>query len=516
MPSAPRSFFVRHPLLREACCWAIPALLFGAGLRVLFLSYLPYAFWGADSRSYFSFAHRLISELYVSLDEKRRFLYPILMVPVALLPGAPLRWLAILQHAFGVATLLPLAYVVRKTFVFWRLWIVPVTVLFAGLPVVLWYEHELLGENVFFALLVWAFAGWVAWVGEPRIERARGLFWWFFVPFALFILTKPSGRFAWPGVVAGLVIVAAWQRLSRAQIVALVALLPVTLAVGSRKQGAWLLYTATFPLTQLETPLHADYKAQIRDLVEPLARNPDTFYLFDDVPFDFLERPGDHPDRPLWAALARDEKLKSRIYMDLAVEGIKAHPARFVWFGVQRAIASANHSMFGRNRFTGEYFRDKTEHFYEEAQRDERSPIRMAYALPKRGALPPYEEFVGRLDPARGSWPERVVRGWGETIGDALDFVSIPKVPKAERSILLARPTMLGVWLALGALLSLLPRYRRTLGVWMLLALSYELGVFVVSQTNARYFGPAWPVIVVLLALPADALLGAIRAGVRR
>jgi len=78
----------------------------GAGLRLLLLSYLPYAFWGADSRSYYSFAHKLISEFYVSLDEKRRYLYPILMLPVSLLPGAPLRWLAILQHALGVVTLL--------------------------------------------------------------------------------------------------------------------------------------------------------------------------------------------------------------------------------------------------------------------------------------------------------------------------------------------------------------------------------------------------------------------------
>ena len=72
----------------------LPALLLGAVLRVLFLHYSPYAYWGADSRSYFSFAHKLVEEGYLSLDEKRRYIYPFLMVPATLLPGATLQWVA--------------------------------------------------------------------------------------------------------------------------------------------------------------------------------------------------------------------------------------------------------------------------------------------------------------------------------------------------------------------------------------------------------------------------------------
>ncbi|MGB8165932.1 MAG: hypothetical protein WCF18_00470 [Chthoniobacteraceae bacterium] len=506
MPARLRAFLARHPLLRDALVWAIPALVFGATLRLLLVSYLPYAFWGADSRSYYSFAHKVITEGYVSLDEKRRYLYPLLMLPVSLLPGAPLRWIAIFQHALGVATLVPLAYVVRKTLVHWRLWIIPVTVLYAGLPITLWYEHELLGENVFFALLVWAFAGWVAWAGEDRPARMHRLFWCFFVPFALFLLTKPSGRFVWPGVVVGLVLIAAWRRLVPREIVALAALVLVTLTVGSKKQGAWLLYTATFPLTQLEAPLHADYKAQIRDLVEPLARNPGVYYLFDDEPFAFLERPGDHPDRPLWQRLGSDEKLKSKIYMDLAIEAIKARPLMFVGFGLQRAVASSNLSSFGVQRFTGEYYRGRSAGRYAEAQRVEKGAVRLAHALPMRGELPTYEEFNHRLDPVPGSWCERVVRTWVGWIGEALDFSTMPRVAKEERRITLARPTLLGCWLVAGALLAFLPRYFRTLGVWTIVAAGYALGVFIVSQTNARYFGPVWPVLVVLLAVPADVL----------
>src|ERR1700733_2674871 len=122
-----RSFFQRHPLVRDAILWTIPALAFGAVVRALLLSYLPYAYWGADSRSYFSFAHRLFHDGAFSLGGKRRFLYPILMVPVTMLPGGPLRWLPWFQHALGFATLLPLGYVIRKTLRCWKLWIVPIT-----------------------------------------------------------------------------------------------------------------------------------------------------------------------------------------------------------------------------------------------------------------------------------------------------------------------------------------------------------------------------------------------------
>jgi hypothetical protein len=302
-----RHFLACHPLVRDALLWAIPALVFGAVLRALLTSYLPYAYWGADSKSYFGFAHKLITEGYISLNEKRRFLYPIFLVPVSLLPGPPLRWLAVIQHTLGVASLVPLAYIVRKTLVYWKLWIVPITVAFAGLPVIVWYEHELLGENVFFATLLWTFAGWCAWVSEERIERSRRLFWCFFVPFTLFILTKPSGRFVWPGIGMGLVLVAAWRRLDWRRILALGALAIATLFVGAKKQGAWLFYTAVFPLTQLDTPLHAEYKAQIRDLVESMRARLDNYYTNDVQAFEFLERTDSDPQRTLWVSLDKDE-----------------------------------------------------------------------------------------------------------------------------------------------------------------------------------------------------------------
>src|SRR4051794_38059236 len=120
-------FLRRHPAVRDALLWALPALVVGLVLRACLLSYMPLAYWGSDSRSYFDFTYKLYVEHYISLVEKRRFLYPIFVALVALLPGTPLRWLAWVQHGFGLLTLIPVAYVVRKTFFQWRWWIVPIT-----------------------------------------------------------------------------------------------------------------------------------------------------------------------------------------------------------------------------------------------------------------------------------------------------------------------------------------------------------------------------------------------------
>src|SRR6201986_983502 len=114
----------RHPIWRDALLWALPALALGAAFRLLLISYLPYADWNADSRSYYSFAHNLTAHGYFSLYDKRRYFYPIFLLPVSWLPGSPLRWLALIQHALGLLTLVPLAYVIRRSLACWRVWVV--------------------------------------------------------------------------------------------------------------------------------------------------------------------------------------------------------------------------------------------------------------------------------------------------------------------------------------------------------------------------------------------------------
>ena len=499
-------FLARHPALRDALLWVLPAIIFGAALRLMMLHYSPYAYWGADSFSYYEFTHRFAADYSISLNEKRRVLYPILMAMVTVLPGVPLQWLAWLQHGFGLLTLVPLAYVMRKTFTFWRWWTIPVTVLYAGLPVVLWYEHELLGETLFFAFVVWAFAGWIAWAKEPQRERAARLWWLFFAPFALLILTKPSARFFWPGLLIGLVLVVAWRKLRPIHYAALAALMVVTLNIGSTKQGKWFLYVASFPLTQLDTPLHAEYKAEIRDMVAARRERLDYYYREDREPFLFTRNPRAFPERQLWATLAKDGDRCSSVYMALSLEAIKAEPLNFLYLGLQRTIFSANLSDFKEGRFEADYFPVRFQSYYDKAvehlEKDKQTPIPLALGFPVAGPLPPFEEVARQLSPAPESASARLVMAWVKRYEAASDLVRAPK----NSTVAQARPTMLGYWLLLGIALSFTGAYRSTAGVWTLAALGYLAGVFLVSEQNPRYFGAVWPVFFPLLAVPADFL----------
>lgn len=503
-----RSFTRRHPVVVETLLWSIPALLFGAILRILLTSYLPYAFWNADSRSFYTFTQKFMQHGWFSLGDKRRYLYPLLLLPISELPGGVLRWLPIFQHAFGLITLVPLAYVVRKSLVFWRVWIVPITVVYAGLPLILWCEHELLGDHLFFALFIWTFAGWVAWVTQSAPERARRMFWAFLVPLALFIITKPHGRFVWPGLIIGLCLVKAWKPLRWPQWMALFLVLAITPTVGSNKQGAWLFYDAAFPLTRLDTPLHAEYKALLRERVERFRQQLGTYYAVqEEEPYYFLRDPEKHSDSPLWKKLSHDPALKNRIYFDLAFEAVKSRPDLFLYMGLQRVAFDANISTYETTHFEDGAFMKRSQEYYDEAAADEESPVRIAYALPTRGPVPTQDEFQRRIEPKPGSWAARTVRTIVNAYGTKLDFLRYTDPAYQPHQLSFVRPTFLGCWLLLGAALSLLPRYRRTLGVWMVLAVIYVFGVYIISVVNIHYIAPVWPVFFAVLAVPGDVIL---------
>lgn len=499
------AFFRRHPALRDALLWAIPAILFGIILRLCLLSYSRFAYWGSDSRSYFDFAQKLFEEHYVSFQEKRRFLYPIFLALVTALPGTPLKWLAWIQHGLGLVTIIPVAYCVRKSLAGWRWFIIPVTILYTGHPVLFWYEHELLGENLFFALIVWSCAGWFAWVSESDRARANRLWWLFLVPFAGFILTKPSGRFFYPGLALGFLIVAGWRRLGLPQLSALAAVLIATFFVGSRPQAAWLLYVSTFPLTNLESPALASYKAEIRDLVEPLHQDLEHYHKNDRATFDFLENPGRHPERPLWAALEKEPKKKPAVYMELAKEAIRAHPIEFLYLGYTRVLYSANLSHFKKERFApgyfAEHFRDDYDSSNPRVNRNVPSSIPLVLGLRAKTVLPPYQDFISQRLSQRDNHPlsSKFVMAWASLYARLGDLVMLPESGLGD-----ARPTLLGYWLLLSIGFAFAPAYRCTWAPWCLASVGYLCAVFLVSLVSPRYFAPAWPVFIPLLFLPLD------------
>jgi hypothetical protein len=512
-----RGFFQRHPVLRQAALWCVPALVLGAALRLVLLSYLPHAYFGSDSNSYLGFAQRLLTTGDFSLYDKRRYLYLIAMLPVSLLPGSMLQWLAWLQHGMGLLTVIALGYTVRRTCAHWRWVIIPATCVHAGMPMLVWYEHEMLAETLFFNGVVWTMASWAAWTARDgrngAAAKSGGGFWWFFAGFATLLLTKSAGRFFLPGIVLALVATKAWKNLTRRQWIALGAVCALVPTIGQDKQGAWLLYTSAFPLTRLESPLHAEYKAEIADMVREAQARAAAGETDTSLWKMFLKFPERHGERPLWQKLGGDAALQRRIYKDLAVEGIRTRPFDFLGIAVRKICAAANPDEFDTERFNPAHYLEKYEHHYERDAKKDPAKLHLLWGLKKDAPPPPYAEFSRRIAPRPDAPAARWLKGYADAFQAAaplvLDDERDPDKDDEEGGI--ARgPAPAGWWIAAGALLSLLPWWWRTAGVWTVTMAGYLVGVFLVGGANPRFFGPAWPVLILLAALPFDAIFRAV------
>ncbi|MGC1479813.1 MAG: hypothetical protein WA771_04875 [Chthoniobacterales bacterium] len=499
-----------HPAVVDACVWAISAIVIGLVLRVLLTVLQPYAYYGSDSDSYFSFTFRLLTEGVASIPEKRRYVYPLLVLPSGLLPGSALRWLPVFQHGFGLLTLIPLAYVVRKVFVKWRWWVVPITVAYAATPIVIWYEHELLGEAFFFASFIWAFAAWVAWC--YRIESARRwewVWWSFFVAFGLCALTKPAGRFFWPGLIIGLISVKAWRMLRWWHWAALVGLLVMSWTLGKGSQASRLLYTSALPLTRLDTSSHAELKAEIEPLVKAARKNLDRYYLNDDAAKDFLRGGYRSAEYPAWRKLRQAPgDPEYDVMRDLALEGIFSAPHLFIYIALQRTVGSMNWAVFKEERFEPEYFPRKFENRYEDLI-EEPKQARILLGLPEGEPLPSYEEIRSKLLSGQNETLQSWQTAWVNAAISIGKFVEHPTQDGIRRTLGQMTPTWQGWILIAGVICSLAAkRFRTTLGVWVLIAGGHAVGVHLVGSCNPRFFALTWPIVFVVMAAPLDWIAG--------
>lgn len=488
----------RHPAVRDALLWSIPAVLVGVVVRMLLLSYQPFAYWGSDSGSYFWFAQRLLLEGQISLPAKRHFLYPLFLVPVAVLPGATLSVLAWVQHAFGLATVFAVGYCIRKVFDWWRVWILPVTLLFATLPVLIWYEHELIGESLFAHTLAWAFAGWLAWDGRGRTASA----WWFFlIPFAACILTKSAGRFFWPGILLGLVATRAWKHLRWPQWAATGVLFAISWTMGESSQGVRLLYTTAFPLTVLGSPAHAGLKSEIRTLVEESRAELASYHLKDSRPKEFL-RSGlkDRRQYPQWAALARDEDHLWGVVKDLALEAVGSSPLDYASIAGRRTMAAMDLSGFRSERFSADYFPLRFDEAH--AEMLDRGELGRRLSVLLFGASPDTESLNPFAEPLRVK--DSGLPSVYAAAADKIHQMMTPVVAAKDGQIFL---TFSGWWLLAACLIALHPSLFPRLGVWLAVVLGYALGVHFLGSSNPRFLVPIWSVLCIAAALPADRLL---------
>jgi hypothetical protein len=505
---------------RTLLCWCIPALLAGAALRLAILSYLPFATVRPDSDSYLSFAYRFLLDGDMSLNEKRRYVYPIALLPLSALPGSPLRWIAWAQHALGLLSVLPLAYAIRGITSAWRVWVVPVTVFWALLPMGAWYEHEAIADAPFAALLVFAIAGWIRWVHSGRSAAA----WWgFFVPFALCVLTKPAGKFLWPALAVAFVAARGWRGFRWPHWATLVGTLTLSAIQGDPFMASRHLCMTAFPYLRLDTPAHAALKGEIRPMVEPLREGLPVYYMEDDGPFQFLGKGGRRAEGyPEWQALIRDEPRATRVFRELGREAVLARPDLFLYVAAQRVLGSANPSYFAEELFRPEYTVREMRASFAYAERDPAKAARVIPFLfgdPPGDGVPDLDALERRMAPSPDAPVAASLQRFAAGFHRSADLLSGQRTAGGQSQPMsrLLPPTALGWSILAGATLSLLlRRYRRTIGVWVAVAACYLFGVYAIASAYPRFFLPVWPILLLALCVLGETAFAAVQLIRRR
>ena len=201
---------------------------------------MPYAgdFVHGDTAQQLDTALQLQNGHFV-INSKKTFLTPLLysLSAEARIPVA--YFVAVFQHLFGV--LLVVGLLTQALFALWRLWIVPLTVLIAINPNLLWYEHTLLPESltVFGAVAV-ALAGTVFFRRPNRFSLTI-----LFLAVLFVASARPEGHFFALFALA-LVIRRFWGEWSRLKIYSAVSaafMLLIFLATPTSQSGV-LLYAS--------------------------------------------------------------------------------------------------------------------------------------------------------------------------------------------------------------------------------------------------------------------------------
>ena len=317
----------------------VPALIIGLVFRVSFLIAIPEVYYGADSNSYFEAAWKLWTQGDFILNAKRRFLYPIVLIFMPLLPGSTAVGTAVVQHLLGLVVIVGIGWVVAQMTRLPNLWVPLVTCVAAIWPRMLWYEHEMIAE-------VWLLAAFVAAVAIAvpcgSLKDPRRLFW-FLIAAAAIVASKPHGRPLWLGLMVVAVAMAGnplkWEKKSLAVLAFAVLII---LTAGSGQQGSWLFLNSTLPFVQTQGEPYAEYRAILRPLVEKARANLPNYATQQSRYKKVLN--GSRPDLgDEWPALAKNKKLYKKVATRLALEGVISHPLEYAHLVLRKIAAAAGH-----------------------------------------------------------------------------------------------------------------------------------------------------------------------------
>ncbi len=264
-----RDFARRHDL-GGTLLLCLPAALVAVAFRAYLLAHYPSAFIHNDSASVLETADTLVSRGVFHVEGKNTPLLPAIYCIPALLGLPILPFAAVVQHLLGPALVFIIGFLCRAWLIAWKVWIVPVTLLIALHPVIIFYEHLALAETyaLFFTTLV-ALLAWLFY-RQPR----PATFVIFLVGLLLVAVARPEGNlFVFFGV--ALVIRTFWGRWKRGFLY-----LGLTLAwsilvfvLTPTSQSGLLLHASVVHLSPSSLALSPGLAEALRPIADASAKN---------------------------------------------------------------------------------------------------------------------------------------------------------------------------------------------------------------------------------------------------
>ncbi len=152
--------FLADGRVHEFLWYCVPGIAVGFVLRAAFMASMPFGYYHPDTHDFLTTVYSLVIRHHWTIHGKTTFLTPVLYL-LAFFPKAPaLIVIPLAQHLRGLLMVLFVGALARLWFIRWRWWIVPLTVLAAMQPAVLFWEHTLMSESGFvFCAVMLALAG---------------------------------------------------------------------------------------------------------------------------------------------------------------------------------------------------------------------------------------------------------------------------------------------------------------------------------------------------------------------
>lgn len=318
------------PRLHELLWYCVPGVAVALIVRAWLMVSMPYAQFHFDTPDFLQTPYELLCNHRLSLHNKKTFLTPLLYTLPFLCRIPAMLAIPVGQHLLGMALVLMVGALCRLWFAFWRWIIVPLTVLMALDPALLWFEHTLLAEAAYlFCVVALALAGTV-FVRWPNRETFG------FLLAALFFTAgaRPEGRlFLAFGVLLTLLVYQGQLRREATKFVTLFVFCLVTLLVTRTQQGGILLYASLLHLAPDQSHVAPDLMPCLRPMRDRLHHSRALRVSNDVVRAEkrlteqivecFAPK---HPELQLGDTKAYNTKRVNALCLKLAIETARTHP----------------------------------------------------------------------------------------------------------------------------------------------------------------------------------------------